>query len=112
MVDFTVAICTYNGEKRLPDVLERLRSQVDTDSITWEILVIDNNSTDKTAKVVGDYQVRWSQPYPLKYCFEAKQGLAFARRCAIREATSDLIGFLDDDNLYQFKIDIRQMGLN
>jgi glycosyltransferase involved in cell wall biosynthesis len=99
MVDFTVAICTYNGEKRLPDVLERLRSQIDTEQLAWEILVIDNNSTDNTAKVVQDYQANWNQPYPIKYCFEAEQGLAFARRCAIREAKSDLIGFLDDDNL-------------
>jgi glycosyltransferase involved in cell wall biosynthesis len=98
MVDFTVAICTYNGEKRVPDVLERLRSQVDTEQLSWEILVIDNNSTDQIAKVVQDYQSIWSQPYPIKYCFEAEQGLAFARRCAIREAKSDLIGFLDDDN--------------
>jgi len=30
MIDFTVAICTYNGEKRLPVVLERLRAQINT----------------------------------------------------------------------------------
>ncbi len=99
MVDFTVAICTYNGEKRLPDVLDRLRSQVDTEDITWEIMVVDNNSTDNTAKVVQEYQANWTQLFPLRYCFEAEQGLAFARRCAIREAKGELIGFLDDDNL-------------
>ena len=99
MVDFTVAICTYNSEKRLPEVLEKLRSQVDTKDITWEILVIDNNSSDRTAQVVEKYQKNWNLPYPIKYYFEAKQGLAYARRCAIKEATAELIGFLDDDNL-------------
>jgi glycosyltransferase involved in cell wall biosynthesis len=99
MVDFTVAICTFNGEKRLPDVLEKLRSQKGTEEIAWEILVIDNNSTDGTADLVQSYLSKWTEPYALKYYFEAEQGLAFARRCAIRAAKSELIGFLDDDNL-------------
>ncbi|MBD2690627.1 hormogonium polysaccharide biosynthesis glycosyltransferase HpsE [Anabaena catenula] len=99
MVDFTVAICTYNGEKRVLDVLEKLRSQIGTEELAWEIFIIDNNSTDKTAEVVKDYLSNWTETYSLKYYFEAEQGLAFARRCAIREAQSDLIGFLDDDNL-------------
>ena len=99
MVDFTVAICTYNGEKRLPEVLEKLRSQVELEDINWEIIVVDNNSTDNTAKIVKEYQTNWERVFPLKYCFEPEQGLAFARRCAIREAKADLIGFLDDDNL-------------
>jgi glycosyltransferase involved in cell wall biosynthesis len=99
MVDFTVAICTYNGEKRLPDVLEKLRSQAETDSLSWEILIIDNNSNDGTADLVKNYISNWSESCPLKYYFEAEQGLAFARRCAVREAKSELIGFLDDDNL-------------
>ena len=99
MVDFTVAICTYNGEKRIPEVLEKLRLQVNTEDITWEILVIDNNSNDHTAQVVEKYQKNWNLPDPIKYYFEAKQGLAYARRCAVKEAQSNLIGFLDDDNL-------------
>ncbi|MGK7952756.1 MAG: hormogonium polysaccharide biosynthesis glycosyltransferase HpsE [Xenococcaceae cyanobacterium] len=99
MVDFTVAICTYNGEKRLPDVLDRVRSQIDTENISWEIIVVDNNSQDDTAKVVQEYQEDWDKPYPLTYCFEQRQGAAFARKKAIKEANSPLIGFLDDDNL-------------
>ncbi|MGM3309366.1 hormogonium polysaccharide biosynthesis glycosyltransferase HpsE [Anabaena sp. WFMT] len=97
-VDFTVAIPTYNGEKRLSELLDRLRSQINTENISWEIVVIDNNSTDNTAKLVHTYQKNWQCPYPLKYCFEAKQGAAYARKKAVVEAKSELIGFLDDDN--------------
>ncbi|MFP4122212.1 MAG: hormogonium polysaccharide biosynthesis glycosyltransferase HpsE [Coleofasciculus sp.] len=97
-IDFTVAICTYNGANRLKEVLDRLRSQEGTDDISWEIIVVDNNSTDDTAKVVQEYQANWSEPYPIHYYLEPEQGLAFARRCAIREAKGALIGFLDDDN--------------
>ncbi len=100
MINFSVAICTYNGETQLPRVLDRLLSQTQTESLTWEIIVIDNNSTDQTAKVVQAYQSQFSQLCPkIRYYFEPKQGIAFARRLAIKQSKSPLIGFLDDDNL-------------
>lgn len=99
MLDFTVAICTYNGEIRLPAVLEKLLAQVNTETFSWEIIVIDNNSTDGTKVLVEQYQKTRTDGFKIRYCFELRQGLAFARRCAIREAHSELIGFLDDDNL-------------
>ncbi|MBD1996148.1 glycosyltransferase family 2 protein [Leptolyngbya sp. FACHB-541] len=98
-VDFTVAIPTYNGAKRLPILLERLRSQINPDPIHWEILIVDNNSTDETAQIIQNYQSNWNQNFPLRYSFEPEQGAAFARHRAVREAKADLIGFLDDDNL-------------
>ena len=97
-LDFTVAIPTYNGESRLPELLERLRNQIDTENLTWEIIVVDNNSTDNTAAFVQAYQDNWQYPYPLKYCFEPKQGAVYARKRAVEEASGLLIGFLDDDN--------------
>lgn len=97
-IDFTVAIPTYNGAKRLPELLELLGNQVNTQNLTWEIIVVDNNSHDQTAKIVQAYQQNWSHSYPLKYCFEPQQGAAYARKRAIQEAKSELIGFLDDDN--------------
>jgi glycosyltransferase involved in cell wall biosynthesis len=98
MIDFSVAICTYNGAAKLPALLERLRSQQQADNLNWEILIVDNNSHDGTAKLIEQYQQNWDRSYPLRYCFEARQGLAFARRLAVREARGELIGFLDDDN--------------
>jgi glycosyltransferase involved in cell wall biosynthesis len=97
-LDFTVAIPTYNGESRLPELLERLRNQLYTEQLSWEIIVVDNNSTDNTATVVQAYQENWQCPYPLKYCFEPQQGAAYARKRAVEEAKGRLIGFLDDDN--------------
>lgn len=99
MTDFTVAICTYNGENRLTDVLNKLCSQVDVENLNWEIIIIDNNSQDNTAEVIKQYQTNWQQSYSLKYYFEPTQGLAYARKKAIQESQSPLIGFLDDDNL-------------
>lgn len=98
-IDLTVAVPTYNGEKRLPEVLDRLRSQIQTEHFRWEVIVVDNNSTDKTAKVIRDYQANWPSASPLRYCLETKQGAGFARRRAVKEARGALVGFLDDDNL-------------
>ena len=97
-MDLTVAICSYNGADRIPIVLERLRSQVETEAICWEVLVIDNNSTDHTAAVVQQFQAQWPSAVPLRYIFEPQQGLAFARQAAIQAAQGQWVGFLDDDN--------------
>lgn len=98
-MDVTVAICTYNGEPRLNDVFERLSSQKVQPSTSWNILVVDNNSQDRTAEVVRQYQLSNNLGEKIQYLFEARQGLAFARRCAVRAAQGHLIAFLDDDNL-------------
>jgi len=95
---FTVAIPTYNGEFRLPGLLHRLENQVGTEGISWEIIVVDNNSQDHTAEFIRNLQANWQHSYPLRYFFEAEQGAAYARARAIAESQSELIGFLDDDN--------------
>jgi glycosyltransferase involved in cell wall biosynthesis len=99
LLDFTVAICTYNGENRLPLVLECLLWQLNTADLAWEVVVIDNNSSDGTAKAFSDFAERWPSHIPLRYGFEPRQGASFARQHAVEIARSPLIGFLDDDNL-------------
>ncbi|MGB3510843.1 MAG: hormogonium polysaccharide biosynthesis glycosyltransferase HpsE [Microcoleaceae cyanobacterium] len=99
-MDFSIVIATYNGAQRLPKVLELLKTQVLTQKIQWEILVIDNNSQDNTAQVVSNYAQKWHEGSQLRYIFEPKQGAAYARCRGVKEAkTTSLIGFLDDDNL-------------
>lgn len=99
-MDFTVAICTYNGGDRISKVLDRLAVQVETQGIDWEVLVVDNNSTDNTAAVVEKYARNWRSDSQVRYAFEPRQGPAYARCHAVLEAESnEFIGFLDDDNL-------------
>ncbi len=117
--DFTIAICTYDGAQRIPAVLDRLQRQFGTQKLRWEVFVIDNNSSDDTADVVKQYQKNWPSEVPLRYFFEKRQGAAYARQLAMKKAKSDLVGFLDDDNLpadnwvavaYQFGQDHPQVG--
>lgn len=98
-VDLTIAICTYNGEKRIPAVLNGLKNQQVSTTITWEVIVVDNNSRDRTAEVVKAFQAEWPDHVSLRYCFESKQGLGFARQRAVEMATGVWVGFLDDDNV-------------
>lgn len=91
-MDLSVVICTYNGEARIGKVLDRVRSQLHTHSIAWEVLVIDNNSRDDTKRVISTYP-------EVRYFFEVEQGTAFARSKGVREAKGQWIAFLDDDTL-------------
>jgi glycosyltransferase involved in cell wall biosynthesis len=98
MVDFTVAIPTYNGANKLPELLDNLRSQAGTEHFSWDIVVIDNNSSDDTAELVKRYEIATAgSAIPIHYGFERQQGAAFARVRAMAIATSEWVGFLDDD---------------
>lgn len=97
-LDFSVVIPTYNGAQRLPKLLESLRSQVQTQGLSWEVIVVDNNSQDKTAEVVKSHQKSWRDDAALRYVPEIRQGAAFARQKGMETAKGDLVGFIDDDN--------------
>ena len=97
--DFTVVIPTYNGGDRIGKLLARLRCQIGVEDLSWEIIVVDNNSTDHTCEVVRRYQANWPNHIPLRYEFEPQQGAGFARNLGARAAKGSLIGYLDDDNL-------------
>jgi glycosyltransferase involved in cell wall biosynthesis len=93
----TVAICTYNGRDRIADVLTALGRQTSID-LNWEVLVVDNASTDGTAEVANRFIID-----SLNGCGrvvrEDQPGLSFARACAAKEARGEIICFLDDDNI-------------
>lgn len=97
-MDISIIIPTYNGENRLPAVLDHLKVQTGVDSITWEVVIVDNNSNDKTEQVVQKYQAEWNLAVPLRYIIEPQQGSGYARQCGINQVSGELLGFLDDDN--------------
>ncbi len=98
-LDITIAIPTYNGASRLPQVLEKLLTQTGVENIKWEIVVINNNSSDNTYAVIQNYQKIFNLNCPLRYFIEPMQGIPFARQRAVSEARGKFIAFIDDDNL-------------
>lgn len=96
-VDVSVVICTFNGQDRLPEVLDALMVQLVPAEIHWEIIVVDNNSSDRTSEVATGYVPH--SPVPLIVVKEFKQGLVYARRCGLLASTGQFISFLDDDTI-------------
>jgi glycosyltransferase involved in cell wall biosynthesis len=93
----SVIICCHNSAILLPETLRHLKEQVVFPDIRWEVIVVDNASTDETSKTA--YK-NWpnTAPTQLKIIFEPRLGLSIARHRGIAESTYEFIVFLDDDN--------------
>ncbi|RPA61192.1 glycosyltransferase family 2 protein [Gordonia oryzae] len=87
----SVVIPAFNEESQLPGCLDSLLAQ--TRAID-EIIVVDNNSTDRTASVVADYAARHPA---VRHEFEPIRGVHAARRRGLDSATSELIAKVDAD---------------
>lgn len=91
----TVIICTFNRCESVARTLESVAASVLPETVEWEILVVDNNSTDRTLEVVKEFCR--NRPGIFCYLFEPRQGKSFALNAGIHEAHGDVLAFLDDD---------------
>jgi glucosyl-dolichyl phosphate glucuronosyltransferase len=91
----TVILCTYNRCQSLAKALESAAALVLPESAEWEVLVVDNNSGDRTRAVVEDFCNR--EPGRFRYLFEPRPGKSNALNAGIREARGDIVAFMDDD---------------
>lgn len=92
----SIIICTYNRAAYLLKVLEKL-TEIDFDKKLFEVIVIDNNSTDNTSGICKEFIRNNCERINFKYRFEENAGLSFARNRGIKESEGDYILFLDDD---------------
>ena len=90
----SIVLSTYNRCEMLGPALDRLLAQ-SPDSPPYEVIVVDNHSTDDTAAVVESCIGR--RPGRLRYIFEPRQGLSDARNAGLAAARGDLVAFTDDD---------------
>jgi glycosyltransferase involved in cell wall biosynthesis len=89
----TVAICTWNRSRLLAQTLEGLRALTVPADVRWELLVVDNNSTDDTSAVID----RFAGVLPLTHIVERSQGHSHARNAAVAAARGELLVWTDDD---------------
>lgn len=94
----TVAICTYNNADLLDGTITSIAGQHELAACCASVLIVDNNCTDHTADVVQQHVDASAIPSLHRIC-ESVQGLASARRCALRHCTTPYIAFIDDDCL-------------
>lgn len=91
----SVIIATHNRASRLRETLEALRSQQTPGGLGWEILVVDNGSTDTTLEVFRAMAMQ--APGRLRYAFEPRLGKSRALNTGIAAARGTVIALTDDD---------------
>jgi glycosyltransferase involved in cell wall biosynthesis len=93
----SIIICTYNRASSLVETLETITQMDVPEGVEWEVLVVDNNSTDDTREAVARFIQAGHKD--IRYLFEAKQGKAYALNHAIHNAHGEILAFTDDDAL-------------
>jgi glucosyl-dolichyl phosphate glucuronosyltransferase len=92
MLRFSLIICTYNRASYLKETIEAILTKF-RNKDNFELLIIDNNSSDHTIQVVEQF----AHNPVLKYFLEEKQGVSHARNRGMAEAKNDVFILLDDD---------------
>ncbi|MDF2190583.1 glycosyltransferase [Paraflavitalea sp. CAU 1676] len=94
----SVIICCYNSTDRLEATLQHLAAQQVPASLSWEVLVIDNASTDNTAVFAQNTWQQTGATTPLRVIHEPRAGQHYARNKGVAEAQYETLVFCDDDN--------------
>ena len=89
----SVVVSTHNRQADLREALGSVLNQAG--EVPYEVLIVDNNSTDDTRAVVE--RAIASSPVPLKYLFEPRQGVSYGRNTGILHARAPIVAITDDD---------------
>ena len=92
-MDVSIIICTYNRFESLRRTLQTCCDLIIPENLTWELLVVDNNSSDTTRQVCDSFV----RQLPIRYLFEPRQGKSQALNLSINESQGELLVFTDDD---------------
>lgn len=94
----SIIICCHNGAQRLPETIRHIASQAVPACIPWELIIINNSSTDDSALVArAVWQKKRVDTY-LRIVNEPVLGLSYARARGFKEARYEYVIMCDDDN--------------
>lgn len=93
-MDASVIVATYNRASSLAAALASILGQKLPSAFTWELIVVDNNSTDTTRAVVESFAGTHDN---VRYLFEPRQGKSHALNTAVAQARGGILAFTDDD---------------
>jgi len=97
MLAVSICICTYNRARLMRQTLARMATLIIPEGVELEVVVIDNNSNDGTARVIAEA----SGSLPIRTARETNPGIGHARNTAVATSTGALLLWLDDDVLVQ-----------
>jgi glycosyltransferase involved in cell wall biosynthesis len=92
-MDVSVLICTYNRAEDLRLTLTGMEAMKIPAGTSWELVIVDNNSSDHTRDVISGFEAK----LPVRYFTESKQGKSHALNSGVRECRAPLILMTDDD---------------
>ena len=92
---YSVIIPTCNRSLALAQTFTHLGRCAAPAGRQWEIVVVDNRSTDDTKKIIEEFAA--TAPVPVKYVWEPRQGCCHARNTGFVQSVGDIVVFLDDD---------------
>ena len=90
----SIILCTYNRAALLPRAIRSVLRQTYTD---FELIVIDDGSTDDTARIVDKF---FDADKRIRYFYQQNKGLAGARNAGLKKTRGDIITFIDSDDEY------------
>jgi glycosyltransferase involved in cell wall biosynthesis len=96
----SVIICCYNSSSRIENTLNYLLLQQFETPLNWEIVIVDNNSSDNTTEIVNNYLLS-NNFTNYTIVNEINQGLSYARKKGADIAKYDIVVYCDDDNWLQ-----------
>ncbi|HKV25998.1 MAG TPA: glycosyltransferase family 2 protein [Candidatus Acidoferrum sp.] len=93
----SVLIASLNRSASLLNFLQELKRQAVPEGLDWEVLVVDNNSTDDTKQLISPFIAAY--PDHFRYYLETRPGKSAALNTAFAESAGDILAFTDDDCL-------------
>jgi len=94
-IEISVIVPTCNRAHILPVCLDSLINQSYPREL-YEIIIVDNNSTDNTREVAREF-INDNEDVQIKYVFEGKRGLVYSRHSGVRNSEYQILSFTDDD---------------
>lgn len=95
----SAVLCSYNRARFVIKAVESIFNQ-DFDKSKFEVIVVDNNSTDNVLELLSAYKQQHPD-YNFSYYVEHQQGVAHARTRCAKEAKGEIVAYLDDDSMAQ-----------
>lgn len=93
----SIVICCHNSSIRLSQTLAHLAAQQVSGSFPWEVILVDNASTDDTAEIAKSILIK-NQIVSYRIVHESQLGLSHARHRGLKCANYEFVSFVDDDN--------------